>query len=312
MAKSAFSLPSFAKINWNLRVLGQRPDGYHEIRTVLQTVSLHDEIRFESRVDNELVLSCDNSELDTGGTNLIDRAARALQDRFRPREGATISLTKRIPIQAGLGGGSSNAAIALLGLAQLWRLAVSLDDLVAIGGTIGTDVPFFFVGGTALATGTGRQVRQLPPVPKKHLLIIKPNAAIATADAYSALKSSGLTRKHGMPILFSSREKADQVDSDHGPSDEPLANDFESVIFDMEPEIGRARDALFKAGARGALLAGSGSSVFGIFENAQAQERALRALGEVGWRSLPCVTLSREEYLVRLSSLKLLRSADLE
>ncbi|HKZ80812.1 MAG TPA: 4-(cytidine 5'-diphospho)-2-C-methyl-D-erythritol kinase [Pyrinomonadaceae bacterium] len=311
MAISAFVLPSFAKINWNLRVLGQRPDGYHEVRTVLQTVSLHDEIELASRVDDRIVLSCDDPGIETGHANLITRAGRALQDRFRTSQGATISLKKRIPIKAGLGGGSSNAAITVLGLAHLWGLAAGLDELMAIGATIGTDVPFFFVGGRALATGTGSTVRQQSSSPPKHLLIIKPKAAVSTLEAYSALRSSRLTTENAASILSSPRENGGPVDSDLTLLDEQLVNDFEKVIFDIEPEIGRARDALLQAGARGALLAGSGSSVFGIFDSPQAQQRAVRELqAEVGWLSLPCVTLSREEYLVALSSLRLLRSFD--
>lgn len=311
MPTPAYTLPSFAKINWNLRVFGQRPDGYHEVRTVLQTVSLHDEIAFESRVDNQLLLFCDEPQLDAGHGNLILRAGRALQDRFNVVQGATISLSKRIPVEAGLGGGSSNAAIALLGLAQLWGLPTTLGELIAIGATIGADVPFFFVGGRVLATGKGSEVRQLPPTEPRHILIIKPKAAISTAEAYSKLRSAPLTSANAPSILSNSREKADYFDSDQRLLDEKLANDFESVIFDMAPEVRRAKDALLKAGARGALLAGSGSSVFGIFENLEAQKRAFQELqAEVGWRTLPCVTLSREEYLVALSSVRLLSSAD--
>lgn len=311
MANSACTLPSFAKINWNLRVLGRRPDGFHEVRTVMQTISLHDELEFKSRVDDQIVLFCDDPQLDTGHTNLIIRAGRALQRCFQTRQGATISLKKRIPIKAGLGGGSSNAAITILGLVHLWGLAPDLDELMTLGETIGTDVPFFFLGGRALATGTGSRITELPPCQPKQLLIIKPKAAISTAEAYSALGFSRLTSENTASILSSSREKADQLMSDQRLLDEQLTNDFEQVIFDMEPEIGRARDALLEAGASGALLAGSGASVFGIFDSQQARQRALRELkAEVGWLSLPCVTLSREEYLVALSPLGLLRSFD--
>src|SRR5262249_32579219 len=150
VTSSGFTLPSFAKINWSLRILGLRPDGYHEVRTVLQTISLHDEISFTPRNDGQIVLSCDEPEIPTDSRNLIVLAARRLQKTKAVAQGATLRLTKRIPAKAGLGGGSSNAAVALLGLAHLWGLGCRHSELVDIAVGIGADVPFFLVGGQAL------------------------------------------------------------------------------------------------------------------------------------------------------------------
>jgi 4-diphosphocytidyl-2-C-methyl-D-erythritol kinase len=295
----AFKLPSFAKINWSLRVLGRRADGYHEVRTVLRTVSLHDELHFALRENEEIQLSCDDPRIPTDEHNLIIRAANALLKRSHNRNGATIHLEKRIPEKGGLGGASSNAAVALLGLAHLWRLDISAAELTGIGATLGADVPFFFVGGHALATGIGTELNALPDNPKKHLLVVTPNAMVSTTEAYKSLRAPALTTSVDASILTSSCSATEFRDTDQS----ELHNDFERVIFEIEPEIGRAKDALLRSGASGALLAGSGSSVFGIFDNQQAQESALREIqAEAGWRIFPVVTVSRYEYVEALSA----------
>ena len=283
-------LPSFAKINWSLRILGKRPDGYHEVATVLQSVSLCDELTFELREDNRVALTCDDLSIPVDESNLIVRAARALSDRH----GADITLRKKIPAKGGLGGGSSNAAITLLALNRLWQLGLEERDLRQIGAQLGADVPFFFAGGTAIAKGIGTQIETLPDVPKQHLIVITPNASVSSATAYSALNAPSLTSTDSLSILSSSFTEPFFNDS----SQWPLHNDFEGVIFEREPEIRRAKESLLEAGARNALLAGSGSSVFGIFNDAAARDHALDNLGsEIGWRVFACHTLSRSEYL---------------
>jgi 4-diphosphocytidyl-2-C-methyl-D-erythritol kinase len=295
----AFKLPSFAKINCSLRVVGRRADGYHEVRTVLQTISLHDDLHFALRDNEEIQLSCDDWRIPTDEHNLIIRAAHALQKRSHNRNGATIHLEKRIPAKGGLGGASSNAAVALLGLAHLWRLDISAAELTGIGATLGADVPFFFVGGRALATGIGTELNALPDNPKEHLLVVTPNATVSTAEAYKSLRAPALTTSVVASILTSSCSANEFRDTDQS----ELHNDFERVIFEIEPEIKRAKDALLRSGASGALLTGSGSSVFGIFDNQQAQESALREIqAEAGWRIFPVVTVSRYEYLQALSA----------
>jgi 4-diphosphocytidyl-2-C-methyl-D-erythritol kinase len=295
-------LPSFAKINWTLRILGKRPDGYHEVATVLQTISLCDELTFELRDDDQISLTCDDPDIPVDDTNLIVKAAKALNGG-----GVDISLTKRIPTQGGLGGASSNAAVTLLALNYLWRKELSNTDLFDIAATLGADVPFFLIGGCAEGRGTGSDLCGVDDVEQKHLIVIKPNAAISTATAYASLKRGSLTTSESVSILSSSFARP--VSGDSGPWS--LHNDFELVIFEIEPEIERAKVALLDAGARGALLAGSGSSVFGIFDGEAARDRALSNLKcEVGWRVFPCRTLSRVEYLQAMgpSGFPLLRS----
>jgi 4-diphosphocytidyl-2-C-methyl-D-erythritol kinase len=285
------TIPAFAKINLDLRVLGKRADGYHEIDTVLQTISLHDTIAFTLIREPHIILSCNDRSL-SGVDNLIHRAAVALQPHA-PSKGARIRLDKRIPAHAGLGGGSSNAAVTLLGLSHLWEIHLSAPELNRIAATIGADVPFFFLGGAAQATGTGTTLAPLNDSETRHLLVLKPNANISTAEAYSALNSHSLTSQKSKTILSSSQADAilDSLDPD------ALKNDFEAVIFKFNPEIERAKSALIEAGAKGARMTGSGSGVFGIFDNQETQERAIQAIElETGWRVFPCMTVGRGRY----------------
>ena len=297
MSLTDFTVPSFAKINWVLRVLGRREDGFHELSTIFQTITLHDNLSFSVHEDEQLQLTCDSPEIPLDESNLIWRAASALREQWGVRYGASIHLEKNIPVEAGLGGGSSNAAIAMLGLARLWQIEVSKHELESIGARLGADVPFFLTGGTALGTGLGTQVKPLSDAPFRHLLIIKPEVKVSTAEAYKSLNARALTKAESATILSISR--ADEQNWDSHP--DALHNDFESVVLEMKPEIERARSALVKSGASSALLAGSGSSVFGVFDNQEAQERVFEILrGEKAWRTFRCATLARSDYLKAL------------
>ena len=206
MNQPSLSVPSFAKINWRLQILGRRPDGYHEVRTWLQTISLHDDIHFELSDDGSISLSCDEPDIPTDDQNLIVRAAATLKLRYKVNEGVQVRLEKRIPAKAGLGGASSNAAISLLALAYLWNVKASAAVLLEIGATLGADVPFFLLGGRALAMGTGVTVSAISENADdevRHLIVITPNASISTAKAYGALSSAALTTLSNEPILSS-------------------------------------------------------------------------------------------------------------
>lgn len=270
---------------------------------MLQSISLCDELRFELREDDQITLTCDEPDIPLDDSNLIVKAARALQSG----QGVDVNLRKVIPTKAGLGGASSNAAVTLLALNQLWRKEFSDTDLLNIAAGLGADVPFFLMGGCAEGRGTGTDLSPVADSQQKHLIVIKPNAAVSTATAYASLKRGSLTTSESDSILSSSFARP--VSGDSGPWS--LHNDFEVVIFEIEPEIKRAKVALLDAGARGALLAGSGSSVFCIFDDEAARDRALSSLRcEVGWRVFPCRTLSRVEYLQAMgpSGFPLLRS----
>ena len=293
MSRSSLTLPAFAKINLKLRVLGKRPDGYHEVDTVLQTISLHDTITFTVTETPGIVLASDDRSLPAGADNLVSRAAKALQDRFAPDKGARIFLAKRIPAQAGLGGGSADAAVTVLALAYLWEISATSVDVLEVASSLGADVPFFFFGGTARGLGTGRDLSLLPDSSEYFLLVVKPNASISTADAYRSVKARSLTTVEAKTILSSSEPGEISDSSDY----KAFHNDFEPVVFQLEPEIERAKVALTKAGAEAALLAGSGSAVFGVFDNEDAQERAIQMIElEAGWRVFPCRTVGRDLY----------------
>jgi len=294
LSDAQFTLPSFAKINLSLRVLGRRDDGYHELSTIFQIVTLHDRLTFRALPDEQLELGCNAPDVPCDETNLVHRAAIALRERYGVvRRGARIELDKIIPAGGGLGGGSSNAAVALIGLARLWKIEAERNALIEIGKGLGADVPFFFTGGTALGTGRGTEIRPLADIAPKHLLLVAPGIKVSTAEAYKSLNAPALTKAVLPANLTVSRGKA-KISASWMAA--PI-NDFERVVFPLHPEIGRARDALLASGANSALLSGSGSSVFGLFDNVEHCERARATLSiEPGWRVFACTTLSRRTY----------------
>lgn len=273
--------------------MGKRPDGYHEIDTVFQTISLHDTIRLSQIEEPRIALSCDERSLPSDHHNLVWRAAAALETRCALRKGVHIRLEKRIPTRAGLGGGSCDTAVALIALSHLWQTDLTEGELLEIARGLGADVPFFLFGGTARGTGTGKEIMPLQDAPETYLLIIKPNASIATSRAYELLKAPALTTSEPKIILSSSRA----IDHSEDFRPDALHNDFEAAVLPAEAEIERAKAALLKAGARAALLAGSGSAVFGILDSKNTQVRAIQAIKlEAGWRVFPCRTVGRDQY----------------
>lgn len=282
-----FSLPSFAKINLHLRVLGKRDDGFHEIFTVFQTISLADELTLEPSDGLELI--CDDPAVPIDESNLILRAAKALN----PVGGARISLVKRSPMGGGLGGGSSNAAAALIGLNRLWGLRLNETQLGSIGAGIGSDVPFFLSGGTGLGVGTGTDTEAMPDVDLGPMILITPNVHVSTAAAYAGLHAENLTNGDLNRILRVCRSEAESPDFLRS----ALINDFEPTVFAEFPEIGRAKQRLLELGASRALMSGSGASVFGIFDKEETRQTALKALDkEVNWRKFAVAAVSRSEY----------------
>ncbi len=291
MAEIIFTLPSFAKINLFLRILGRRDDGFHELCTVFQTVSLHDNLSF-SRHD-EIVLTCGDKNIPTDKRNLITKAALELKRKFNIKSGAKIHLEKNIPAPGGLGGGSSNAAVALFGLIKLWEIEIDLAELLKIGEKLGSDVPFFFDGGTALGTGRGTEIFPLADMSENHLLIVTPSVNIPTADAFAGLNLPRLTNKTSKSILQICRDDAQTLDLRQS----LLVNDFEKSVFKLEPEIERVKEKLLELKAERALLAGSGASVFAVFDDKDSLKNAFEILKtERDWRKFVVRTISRREY----------------
>ncbi len=295
MSDRSFTLPSFAKINWLLRILGKREDGFHELCTIFQTVSLFDEITFEK--SEKLVLTCSNENIPTDETNLIVKAARILKEEFKVTKGANIHLEKRIPAPGGLGGGSSNAAIALLGLAVLWDLDVRREKLVEIGGRLGSDVPFFLYGGTAAGSGRGTEIFPLQDVNENHLLIVTPDINVSTAEAFARTNAPYLTKESSKSILKICQNEAERFQK----GQKKFSNDFEKSVFGVEPEIGRVKKRLLESGAKQALLSGSGASVFALFDKVETRQATQKALeNEKNWRQFAVATVDRDEYRAAL------------
>lgn len=291
MSGRTLQLPSFAKINLHLRVLGKRPDGFHELCTVFQTVSLADIVSFSGC--DELLFTCDDPAIPIDGNNLIVKAAELLRLRAGINAGARIRLEKRIPSPGGLGGGSSNAAITLIGLSRLWELNVSSADLTLIAAELGSDVPFFLTGGTALGTGRGELIESLDDIAEELLLIVTPGIAVSTPDAYRLLNAPNLTTIEPNRILQICRFEAESIDLRLS----ALRNDLEESVVSAHPEIGRVKETLLDLGAVNALMSGSGASVFAVFDKKETRQTALEALGlETSWRKFAVAAISREEY----------------
>jgi 4-diphosphocytidyl-2-C-methyl-D-erythritol kinase len=286
-----FSIPSYAKINRTLRVLGRRSDGYHEVFTVFQTVSLYDVLHFDE--SDDLELTCDDPEVPTDERNLISKAASELRRRSGVGVGAAIHLEKRIPSPGGLGGGSSNAAAALFGLNRLWRSAATRDDIVEILSGIGSDAPFFAFGGTAIGRARGDIIEPVDDMPPQMLLIVTPSIHVHTADAFRDLGAETLTSDELGRILSVCRT---EYEVGLGPGSD-LKNDFERTVFAAHPEIEKVKTALIDLGATAAALSGSGASVFAIFDKQETRQAAEKALEyNSTWRKFAVSTISRGQY----------------
>ena len=288
------TLPSFAKINWTLEILGRRPDGYHEVRTLLQTVSVADELTFEL-AGREIAVHCDHPEVPCDETNLAYRAAKSLSDFTGAGLGARIRIAKRTPVAAGLGGGSANAAVTLLALQRLWDLRVEPRDLFRLAAGLGADTPFFLIGGTCLGVGRGDEIYPLADINEEFLLLVNAGIAVPTRDAYASLPIE-LTKPEAvikMPLSFEAAYAA--IARPGAPV--PLINDLENPVFARHPALVEIKRRLKQAGARGVLMSGSGSTIFAIFDSAEARARAEEDFSATGWRSMRARTLGRTEYL---------------
>lgn len=291
MRHASFELPSFAKINWFLKVFGKRGDGFHEICTAFQTISLHDTIGFESAPD--LTVSSSDPALPSGEGNLAFEAISLLRAKTGCDRGANISIEKRIPFPGGLGGGSSNAATALLGYCLLCGIEPVDGMLVEIASELGSDVPFFLVGGTALGTGRGTDIEPLPDSPPRPLLVCTPDIDVPTPKAYELLGRDRLTSGSAETNLIVCRELADKPVS----GKQGLVNDFEEAVYKLAPQTRVLREKLEESGALEARLSGSGASVFGIFDNDEERRRARSGLSEFdGLRVSSAETISRPEF----------------
>ena len=246
------SANSYAKINWSLRITGKRADGFHDLETVFQTISLHDELTF--RASDVLSLTCDDPTIPTDETNLVMRAARLVG-----APPVAIDLRKRIPAGGGLGGGSSNAAATLL------ALGADRTDLPELALSLGSDVPFFLAGGTAYATGRGELLTPLPSISGIPLLLVLPEERVLTKEAFARIT------RYSSPL---------GIDA-YGTGFASYTNDFEEPVFAMLPRLRNLKQRLYDAGATWASMTGSGSTIVGAFTNAETRDAATAAFSDV-------------------------------
>jgi 4-diphosphocytidyl-2-C-methyl-D-erythritol kinase len=279
-----------AKVNLDLRVLGTRPDGYHELRTVFQAIDLHDTLTWTVRT-GPFTVKCRTAGVPLDDSNLVSQAAsrlwKALRRPGQPRD-VVVNIEKRIPLQAGLGGGSADAAAALLALARLWGGA-PMTLLREVGTSIGADVSFFLSGGTALGLGLGEEIYPLVDLPPHWIVIVRPPFGVSTAEAYSWYdddRAAGLKEPRELqllPVPWPTRAAQ-------------MINDLEPPVVRRHPEITGLKAALRDAGAVAAAMSGSGSAVFGLFRSRAAAARMVKALSKGGNRALLTKTITRAEY----------------
>jgi len=284
-------VPAFAKVNLRLDVLARRADGYHELRTIFQSISLHDTLQLERSRNRGIELDILSDSVLAAGSqrdNLVWRAAEAFRRHVRFPGGVRITLNKRVPVARGLGGGSSDAAATLAGLSRLTKRRIAPEQLLEIAAGLGADVPFFLFGGRALGTSRGDEVYPLPDGQRQTLLVVAPrDIAVRTSDAYGWLDRR-LTKNPDNPRLWSFCALCWSPQEDH------LSNEFETVVFRRYPRLARIRRVLLRGGAAEAALAGSGSAVFGIFPNPAQARRSARLFPED--QVFLCSTLSRKAY----------------
>jgi 4-diphosphocytidyl-2-C-methyl-D-erythritol kinase len=292
-------VPAFGKINLRLDILGKRTDGYHELRTIFQTISLHDEICFRPSRSSGISLNISGNDVlsrEGARQNLVYRAVDRLRRELHIRSGVEIELRKSIPAGAGLGGGSSDAAATLLGYLRFSGKKLGQARLLEIASSLGADVPFFLFGGRALGVNRGDEIYPLGDIRTLALLVVAPRGVqVATPDAFRWLKApalasaSRLTKSGGTPKLW---RFCALCWSTQGSG---LSNDFERPVFRRHPRLASIKRALLRAGAAEASLAGSGSAVFGVFPSPTMARRA--AVGFSTDQTFVCETISRDEYL---------------
>jgi 4-diphosphocytidyl-2-C-methyl-D-erythritol kinase len=294
-------IPAFAKINLRLDILGKRSDAFHELRTIFQTISLHDELRLRTSRRRGISLSIIGDERlsrESVSKNLVYRAVAVLQRELKIRGGVEIELRKKIPAGGGLGGGSSDAAAALLGYLRLTGKRLALSRLMEIAVSLGADVPFFLFGGRALGVNKGDEIYPLADIQKHAILVVAPQGIrVPTPEAFRWAKAPSLAALRASPQLtkslldpklwkFCALCWSAQASG--------LSNDFERPVFRRHPRLATIKRVLLQAGATEAMLAGSGSAVFGVFPSPALARRA--AVGFPSDQTFVCETISRDRY----------------
>ena len=262
-------LKALAKINLGLDVLRIRPDGYHTVRMIMQSIHLYDEIRIAKSIIPSVVIQTNLPYLPTNEKNIAYKAAALLREEFQISEGVRIMIEKRIPVSAGLGGGSADAAAVLFGMNRMFDLGLSTEELMKRGITLGADVPYCIMRGTVLAEGIGEVLSPLPSLPKCFVLVATPSVRVSTAKIYKALDAKNITKHPDIDGLIDALGKGDLAGvANH------MGNVLEQVTIPLHPEIDMIKQELLAAGALGAMMSGSGPTVFGIFDDKELAHMA--------------------------------------
>lgn len=290
-------LKALAKINLGLDVLGRRENGYHDVRMVMQSIYLYDEVKIEKTEAPGIALASNLSFLPTGEGNIAYKAAQLLTEEFEIGEGVKITLNKHIPVAAGLAGGSSNAAAVLFGMNRMFHLGLTREELMARGVRLGADVPYCIMRGTVLAEGIGEELSVLPAMPKCTVLIAKPPVSVSTKVVYEALDAKEIVEHPDIDGIINGLEKHSlkQVAACMG-------NVLEDVTIPMHPVIDRIKQEMIDAGALNAMMSGSGPTVFGLFESRAAAREAQRRIREK--------SLTRQVYVTSVHSVRRNQDAD--
>ncbi|MBC8080559.1 MAG: 4-(cytidine 5'-diphospho)-2-C-methyl-D-erythritol kinase [Gorillibacterium sp.] len=262
-----------AKINLSLDVLHKRPDGFHEVEMVMTMVDLADRLEMQELDRDTIIISSQAGYIPLDEKNLAFQAAKLIKDRYEVRQGVYLHLDKKIPVAAGLAGGSSDAAATLRGLNKLWRLGISEAEMMKLGEVLGSDVPFCVSGGTALAQGRGEKLTRLEPPPQSWVILAKPPINVSTADVYGKLKAAEIRRHPNTQAVLAAIENKD-FEALCG----SLGNVLEEVTLEHYPEVSQLKDCMRRLGAEGVLMSGSGPTVFGLVTKEIKAERIYNGL----------------------------------
>lgn len=286
---------AMAKINLGLDVLRRRENGYHDVKMIMQTVNIYDTLEFEKREDSQIIIKVDAMELPTDENNLIYKATKLLFEKRDVKEGVEITLTKRIPIAAGMAGGSTDAAAALVGINRLFDLGFSMEELKEVGVKIGADVPYCIEGGTALSEGIGEILTKLPDAPDCYVVVAKPEISVSTKYVYENLHANEL-KYH--PDIDGMVEAIHNRDLDC--VCKRMENVLETVTETKYPVISQLKQMLLEAGAENSLMSGSGPTVFAIFKEEEKAKEALKKVEESGLAKQSFVTVFAKETQVQV------------
>lgn len=268
-------LKALAKINLGLDVVRKREDGYHEVRMIMQTIHMYDQLEMTVRKKPGISLTTNLSYIPTNENNLVCKAVKLLQDEFQITDGVSVTLKKVIPVAAGMAGGSSDAAAAMVGMNHLFSLGLSKRELMSLGVRIGADVPYCIMRGTALAEGIGEKLTALPPMPPCAILIGKPAVSVSTKFVYENLRANTLTCHPDIDSMIEYLREQDLV----GMAGR-MENVLEKVTIPHYPVIQQIKDNMMANGALHAMMSGSGPTVFGIFKDQETGRKAMKALRE--------------------------------